>query len=126
MRTIKFKARDVEFKEMNPPELCRDIFFELSGYCRTGAIKGNYILLQFTGLKYRNGNEIYEDDIVSFNYGGRKNVLAEIVWNSIGIWSLRWIEDGYINNSYLNPSRYVVLGNKYENPELLDGKIKKT
>jgi len=124
MRIIKFKAWDVEFNEMNPPELCRDIFIELSGYCRTGAIKGTYILLQFTGLKDRKGNEIYDGDIVSFNYKGKKNIFAEIIWNDLGMWSLKWVDDGYVNNFHLHPSRYTVVGNKYENPELLNNKKK--
>lgn len=122
MRIVKFKAWDVEFKEMNSPELCRDIFIELSGYCRTGAIKGNFILLQFTGLRDRNNNEIYEGDIVSFYYRGKKNVKAEIIWNPLGMWSLKWIDDGYINNFYINPNKLTIIGNKYENPELLENK----
>jgi len=122
MRSIKFKAWDVEFHEMNPPDKCRDIFIELSGYCRTGAIKGNFILLQFTGLYDKNKQEIYDGDIVSFHYKGRKNVKAEVVWNELGMWSLKWLDDGYINNFSMNPKRYTVLGNKYENPELLNKK----
>ncbi len=80
--------------------------------------------MQFTGLKDKNGNEIYEGDIVSF----MGNNLA-VVWNSaLCGFCLRnkpGIADGSGIQTFMpEPNDFLgatpeVIGNIYENPKVL-------
>lgn len=68
-------------------------------------------LVQFTGLYDKNGEEIYEGDIVEFNKSGK---YVAVDWNSRGGC---WV----VGESVLGraSSSSEVIGNIYENPELL-------
>ena len=63
------------------------------------------ILMQYTGLKDKNGVEIYEGDIVKYEYGQ----IFEIKWD-------------YGLLSHLENIWFKIIGNIYENPELLGDK----
>lgn len=81
--------------------------------------------LQFTGLKDKNGKEIYEGDILEFTIWpdlddgysfDTKRIKDEIVFRS-GCFSLKNRMDLLFS---IQPTREpVVIGNIYENPELL-------
>lgn len=69
-------------------------------------------VMQYTGLKDKNGKEIYEGDIVLFD-----NNLFSVEWNVNGSWC-------YMRHPkpFLTQIRYwesEVIGNIYENPELI-------
>jgi uncharacterized phage protein (TIGR01671 family) len=80
----------------------------------------NIYILQFTGLLDRNGNEIYEGDIVS----NGDNYACEVKWSDIDYaWQL--IEYGNNDGIRLHTltaytSTFVLLGNVFENSELLN------
>lgn len=97
------------------------------------AVDGNTVG-QLTGLTDKNGDEIYEGDIVkrftevneSFGYD-----LVKVQWNNNRCyWELERANDqasywGHMNGSHAKEGRYEVIGNIYENHELLDNELKK-
>ena len=117
------------------------ILDECGNFENAVAIGENYELMQFTGLKDSKGKEIYEGDIVRFyeqgydpNEPDEERIEPEtttvlIYWNENGkCLAIDWgYEDGriapvgwgyvYIRNSLFN--YHEVIGNIYENPELL-------
>lgn len=115
MREIKFRAFDTYSKKFTNYQIWDDmlLFYDKNKGIWLRNIKERYILLQYTGIKDKNGKEIYEEDIVQWiDSGGiiRKNSV--------------FFEDGAfrICNSYFEISEYAelkVIGNIYENKELL-------
>ncbi|AYA77390.1 hypothetical protein DOE78_19110 [Bacillus sp. Y1] len=69
-------------------------------------------LLQFTGLTDKNGVEIYEGDIVQHGIFRRK-----IIFQLCGFWLER--SNGSKMPLWCEPKEVEVIGNIYENPELL-------
>ena len=81
----------------------------------------NQPLMQYTGLLDKNGKEIYEGDIVSFNTSYELDND-----DCSGITEVKWIEKeaGFfpftLNNRWrCDVENVEVIGNIYENPELL-------
>ena len=107
MREIKFRAWFTNGKEVfaiNP------YFFEEQGLMEWQDVRDNslYTFLQFTGLHDKNGKEIYEGDVVRI--GSRPPV------------EVRWHKDsaGFLQVGMELMSNTEVIGNIYENPELLN------
>ena len=118
MREFKFRAWDTEKQEMATVN-----FIGLNDYevgmedeeCRRWRATYPYVcrLMQYVGCKDKNNKEIYEGDIVKFfEYKVIDNIVLpeEIV-------IIKDIREGC---DALRPSQYMeVIGNIYENPELL-------
>jgi len=77
-------------------------------------------IMQYTGLLDKNGVEIYEGDIVKEE--GYSGLTFEVKWNpdSAGYYMPKEYDEEY---SYpLSESELEIIGNVYENKELLNGK----
>ncbi len=110
-REIKFRAWDKFDGEMLTPG--QSEIFRLMMLVEQGVKeKDRFILMQYTGLKDKKGKEIYEGDIVNtkdFN-GGFTNVVVE--WDDAQFTTIIKPLNRLID--------IVVIGNIYENKELLD------
>ena len=119
MKEIKFRAWNKGIKKM--------LFFDLNEV-GSGADKGilylrkQNIIMQFTGLKDKNGKEIFEGDIIKLFCG----CITEVKFENAEF-------DAY--SSITNLKKHLkcrvlvswktnckVIGNKFENPELLEDK----
>ncbi|MGK8290911.1 YopX family protein [Staphylococcus aureus] len=122
---LKFKAWDKDKKVMS---IIDEIDFN-SGYIliSTGYKSFDEVkLLQYTGLKDKNNTEIYDGDIAEFKYPHDKRFKEiGIITHSAekACFVIKMIRDTVqefelyrgVANSYLK-----VIGNKFENPELLE------
>jgi len=76
----------------------------------------NVILMQYTGYEDKNGKEIYEGNIVEYY-----DTLYEVRWMLGGFYITDIKEGGFLEVA--TNERYMkVVGNIYENPELLADK----
>lgn len=102
-REIKFRAWDSLRKEM---------IYNFEGTV-DWEFKHNYEIMQFTGLKDKNGTEIYEGDICLFENLSPKKIVIKYDLGKFNV------ADFVINSWLYENQRGAVLGNIYENPELL-------
>lgn len=134
-RIIKFRAWDEDRKIMvtdfseNPQIYQHE--YDYTFYCGGYMDNSDWhepILMQYTGLKDRKGIEIYEGDILSVCNGSingspwmDKPYAVEYILNKgYNICLFCWDKNG---NSMMDSTHYCeVIGNIYQNPELLNKK----
>jgi uncharacterized phage protein (TIGR01671 family) len=121
MREIKFRGWHTTQKEMfSAEEMAADQlallptgqFINVSGDSTILSEiypRDKFIPLQYTGLKDRNGKEIYEGDIVRITIAGF-GIEKDI--------AIKW-EDGKYTEPMFEDYHREVIGNIYEDPELL-------
>jgi YopX protein len=80
---------------------------------------GNIHLMQFTGLKDKNGKEIYEGDLVKLDEYRHGPEVREIFWSNKSDCGFTWHDGLGLIFCEGNVEHFEVIGNIYENPELL-------
>lgn len=121
MRDIKFRGKDILHKKWHFGSLARDIpqksYYIIDDNYGSGVDVDENTVGQYTGLKDKNGNEIYEGDIVKGTFYGFPMVEYDYIFQIY--WDEK--EKGFMAN-YFEPSECEVIGNIYENSELLEDK----
>jgi hypothetical protein len=118
MREIKFRAWDKENEEMYDVAMIDVETGEVAytdhptGY-NADALLEQVELMQYTGLKDKNGKEIYEGDIIL-----RQDEVGRIEFSEDGSFLIRFPHHLARMNATWGPIE--VIGNIYENPELLE------
>lgn len=127
MREIKFRAWDKKLKEWtnysisNIDDTLIDYFNKETGFWESDRGGERFVLCQYTGLKNFNGKEIYEGDIV--------RAVGFSKWIGIAKFSdknqafvFERVDKNYRGNIVFMSQfdqGFKILGNIYENPELL-------
>jgi len=132
MRDIKFRGWHTKHKKMfSAEEMARDqltllptgCFINVSSTSTTFSEvydSDKFIPLQYTGLKDKNGKEIYEGDMLKDDTGMGRVLFCAPAFVVIDYSGLVWSLGGGIVNIKDNLLNTEVIGNIYESPELLE------
>lgn len=124
MREIKFRAWNKKLRIMvyenedNTADYWDGVDISLVEMVNTQLQDDGYEWLQFTGLRDKNGKEIYEGDVAEFVNAKNSDDYSrgEIFFNNGCFWFDRLDADPLYS---LKVNKMEVIGNIYENPELL-------
>jgi len=142
-REIKFRAWD-DGVMVYPSETYGDIYNEyiisLDGeifrtmeesngnYCPSSLSAkrvNNVTLMQYTGIKDRNGKEIYEGDVVTCHTKHHKLFKKGTVVFNNGFFAIETVDyasvdsDSLLQTHFWNNENFEVIGNIFESPELI-------
>ena len=117
MREIKFRAWDASEKEMvSWAHVIYDPDYWLQGLLMQEDVDEDDVLMQYTGLKDKNGVEIYEGDIMRIKLD-HENCVVEL---DRDCWVGRWNESQFTTPlGTLIAGGNLVIGNIYENKDLI-------
>jgi uncharacterized phage protein (TIGR01671 family) len=118
-RKIKFRAViEKENSEIQFDFYSLDQIDGYSGMTKSSSVSGKLIdRNQFTGLKDKNGKEIYEGDILYFKDTNKRELKCIVEWEHSG-WGKRPFDYGH-SDIWAGWNDYEIIGNIYINSELL-------
>ena len=124
--------REIKFRVYNPRD--NKMHFDITGFefiddCEMSGVfidgaffsKEEIELMQYTALKDKNGKEIYEGDIVNFKMYDGQYENYQIIFRAGEFNAINKDDTNYISVDIWNIYGEVI-GNIYENPELLEDK----
>jgi uncharacterized phage protein (TIGR01671 family) len=118
-REIKFRAWIGKLNQMSDEVTVKydGTFSAVIGGINGYSTADGGVLMQYTGLTDKNGVEIYEGDIVKIG----KELIEEIKWVDESNWNdTKCSVNGWVNHESIYTEKPEVIGNIYQNPELLN------
>jgi len=129
-RPIKFRVWDKLAERMIYPHNDNQQHFiiDLNGRfhnLQNGSGGDDYVIQQYTGLTDSNDDPIYEGDILKNHYDVGNNIIGQVLYESDhGGYIFQWKRKGrgqdYKNLNCDVAFESVIVGNIFENPELLN------
>jgi uncharacterized phage protein (TIGR01671 family) len=125
MREIKFRAWGNTTKTMSPG--AGRTMEEWIDACVSGGVVPTFVWLQFTGLRDKNGKEIYEGDVLLNHFHNQRLTVVwdeHIIGTQGGGWNYRKLQSDNDWIWKIDRDQIEVIGNIYENPELVENQPK--
>lgn len=118
-----YEADDIVYIDFEEKQICvKTLFFERASRYDFDAV----VLMQSTGLKDKNGKEIFEGDIIAINLEGIETLITAKVFQNrkIGILMFHAFEDNedvpMVELLEGNSVEFAIIGNIWEDPELTE------